>query len=293
MEIQSWRSANWHSGGPCSCSVWLGAADPVRSQEKEKEKVATQPQPAYVRVLLPRADAKLTIDDTATRQYGDNRLFVSPPLTPGKRYIYRLKAVWAPNNYTTITRVRDVTVEGGKEVQADLRAKDDAHPDDILVRYVPTPVDVVHAMLKLAEVGKDDVVFDLGCGDGRLVVEAVKKFGAKRGVGVDIDPERIKDSNETAKRGGVQDKVEFRKSDVLKIDDYSDASVVTLYMGNELNLALRPILQKSLKPGSRVVSHRFTMGNWKPDKSITMTGSDGARYDLHLWKITGDEAPKE
>jgi uncharacterized protein (TIGR03000 family) len=276
--------------------VWLGGIGSVQSQDNKEpappaagKTEATQPAPAYLRISLPRAEATLTIDDTQTRQYGRSRLFVSPPLDPGKRFTYKLVARWEPNNYTKITRRRDVTVEAGKETQVDLNVKDDKWPDDILVRYVPTPPEVVEAMLKLADVSKDDVVYDLGCGDGRLVVDAVKKFGAKRGVGVDLDPARIKDSNATAAAAGVQDKVEFRQADVLKIPDYSDASVVTLYMGEDLNQALRPILQKSLKPGSRVVSHRFTMGDWKPDKSISLI-VNGERYVLHLWKIGAGSA---
>jgi uncharacterized protein (TIGR03000 family) len=245
----------------------------------------TPVQPVKLRVLLPRNDAKLTIQGVSTTQLGDDRVFLSPPLDKGKEYTYTLSATWEPNNYTKITRTREVPVHAGQEVVADLRQADPQNPDKILIRYVPTPNEVVEAMLKLGNVGKDDVVFDLGCGDGRIVVTAVAKYGAKRGVGVDIDPERIKDSNITAKKASVTDKVEFRKEDVLTIKDYSDANVVMLYMGNDLNLALRPILQKTLKPGSRIVSHRFTMGDWKPDKTETIFDSQGTRYLIHLWTI--------
>src|SRR5262249_47538179 len=174
-----------------------------------------------------------------------------------------------PNNYTTITRTRQVGVRVGPEIIADLTKADEKNPDDIVVRYVPTPNQVVRAMLTLAGVGKDDVVYDLGCGDGRIVIEAVRSFGAKRGVGIDIDPERIRESKLNAARQHMENKVEFRRGDVLKIQDLSEATVVTLYMGNELNLQLRPILQKELKPGTRIVSHRFTMGDWKPLKTET------------------------
>jgi len=113
----------------------------------------------------------------------------------------------------------------------------------------------------------------------------VAKAEAKRGVGIDIDPLRIKESKANAKRVGVEDKVEFRLGDVLKVKDLSDATVVLLYMGDELNMQLRPILQKHLKPGARIVSHRFTMGDWKPLKTETITGKDGDKYQIHLWKI--------
>jgi uncharacterized protein (TIGR03000 family) len=256
--------------------LWSG---PAQSQEKDAKK------PAYVKVLMPQADASLKIDETLTKQQGMTRNFVTPPLEPGKKYSYTLTAKWEPNNYTKITRVREVPIVAGQETVADLTKADEKKPDDIVIRYVPTPWEVVEAMCKLGTVKKGDVVYDLGCGDGRIVVTAVEKFGAKRGVGVDIDPERIKDSKKTAKDHKVEDKVEFRMADVLKIDDYGDANVVMLYMGNDLNNALRPILRKVLKPGSRIVSHRFIMGDWKPDKSITVTDASGEEFKLHLWNI--------
>jgi uncharacterized protein (TIGR03000 family) len=259
---------------------------PVRGQ------APTGPAPATVRVLLPQDNASLTIEGKATQQTGGTRLFQSPPLDPAKNYTYTLVAKWMPNNYTTITRTRVVPVKAGATAEVDLRKADDKQPDDIFVRYVPTPNEVVEAMLKLGEVGDKDVVYDLGCGDGRIVVTAVSKFKAQRGVGVDLDPQRIKESRANAKAAGVEDKVEFRMEDVLKLKDIGDASVVMLYMGEDLNLRLRPILQKSLKPGSRIVSHRFTMGDWKPLKTITVKDKEGTEYKLHLWKVD-EEKPKK
>jgi len=253
--------------------------------DRAHAQAASPQRPATIRVHLPLASAQLMVDDTATRQTGPDRVFVSPPLDPGTNHVYMLKAVWQPNNYTTITRIRKVSVKAGQEVEADLRQADDNQPDKIVIRYVPTPTEVVEEMLKLAEVGKDDIVYDLGCGDGRIVVTAVEKFGAKRGVGVDLDPQRIQESKANALQHKVEGKVEFRQGDVLDITDLSNALVVTLYMSDDLNLRLRPILQKTLKPGARVVSHRFTMGDWKPLKTITVTDRDGEKYRLHLWKI--------
>jgi uncharacterized protein (TIGR03000 family) len=258
--------------------VWC-ATQTARPQQVPSERSAT------IRVHLPFANAQLTVDDVPTRQSGVDRVFVSPPLEAGKNHVYTIKAVWQPNNYVTITRTRKVSVKAGQEVEADLRQADEQQPDKIVIRYVPTPSEVVEAMLKLAEVGKDDVVYDLGCGDGRIVITAVEKFGAKRGVGVDLDPQRIQESKANAREHNVEGKVEFRQGDVLDIKDLSAASVVTLYMSDDLNLRLRPILQKTLKPGARVVSHRFTMGDWKPLKTITVTDRDGEKYRLHLWKI--------
>ncbi|HLW67105.1 MAG TPA: TIGR03000 domain-containing protein [Gemmataceae bacterium] len=240
---------------------------------------------AKMKVLLPESDASLTIEGMPTKATGEIRNFESPPLEPGKEYKYTLVAVIKPNNYTTITRKREVKVLAGKEVEVDMRENDPVHPDDAVIRFVPTPPDIVEAMIKLAGVGKDDVVYDLGCGDGRMVIAAVKQGGAKKGVGVDIDPQRVKEAKENAQKEGVADKVEIREGDALKVKDLSDATVVLLYMGNEFDLLLRPILQKQLKPGARIVSHRFTMGDWKPEKTETLTGKDGDRYLIHLWKI--------
>lgn len=133
------------------------------------------------------------------------------------------------------------------------------------VEFVPTPTKVVLEMLKIANVTKDDVVYDLGCGDGRIVITAAKLYGA-RGVGVDIDPFRIRESNENAAKEGVADRVKFFQGDLFQID-LREASVVTLYLLPELNVRLRPKLFRELNPGTRIVSHDFHMGDWKPDYS--------------------------
>lgn len=259
----------------------LGAAAlPAQDKDKDKEKKAIN-----LKVLLPREDATLLIDGKPTDKEGKIREFKSPAVEAGKAFTYTLQATIIPNNYTTIVRTRKIKVTGGGSYDVDMLQNDPKSPDDITIRFVATPPEVVEAMLKLAKVGKDDVVYDLGCGDGRMVISAVTKGGAKRGVGIDIDPDRVKESLANVKKAGVGDKVEIREGDILKVKDVSDASVILLYMGNELNEALRPILQKQLKPGSRIVSHRFIMGAWKPEKSETVTGTDGSKYDIHLWIV--------
>ena len=146
------------------------------------------------------------------------------------------------------------------------------------VPYVPTPQAVVDEMLKMAAITEKDVVYDLGSGDGRIVITAAKKYGA-RGVGVDIDPERVKEANANALLAGVTNRVKFVEQDLFTTD-LKDASVVTLYLLPAVNLKLRPKLWNELKPGARVVSHRFDMGDWKPEKTAVVEGST-----IYYWVI--------
>ena len=146
------------------------------------------------------------------------------------------------------------------------------------IHYVPTSGGVTDAMLKLANVTPADVVYDLGSGDGRIVIAAAKKYGA-RGVGIELDPALIKTATKNAVKAGVADKVSFIQADLFKAD-LSDATVVTLYLSNSINRRLASILQRQLKPGARIVSHRFDMGDWKPDADV---GLEGTR--VYLWTI--------
>jgi Ribosomal protein L11 methyltransferase (PrmA) len=139
------------------------------------------------------------------------------------------------------------------------------------VVYIPTPRQVVAAMLQMANVGKTDIVYDLGSGDRRIVIAAVKDFGAARGVGIEIDDVRIQEANENARRAGVSDRVAFRKQDIFETD-LTEATVVALYLLPALNLRLRPKLLAELKPGTRVVSHAFDMGDWDPADTRTVNG---------------------
>jgi ribosomal protein L11 methylase PrmA len=143
---------------------------------------------------------------------------------------------------------------------------------------VPTPNEVVNAMLKLAGVTKRDVVYDLGCGDGRIVITAAQQYGAQ-GVGIDIDPERIEEATENVKRAGVADRVKIIRGDLFEAD-INRATVVTLYLLTDLNLKLRPKLLRELKPGSRIVSHAFSMGDWKPERTLQVQGST-----VYLWRV--------
>src|ERR1700680_661581 len=155
------------------------------------------------------------------------------------------------------------------------------------VPYVPTTDLAVAAMLKLADVKKGDVVYDLGCGDGRIVIAAAKQLGA-RGVGIDINPERIREANENAKKAGVEKLVRFEENDLFEADIRA-ASVVTLFLLPEINLKLRPKLLRDLKPGTRIVSNTFDMGDWKPEKEATVGGGDAdyepLSHKLYLWIV--------
>ncbi len=156
------------------------------------------------------------------------------------------------------------------------------------VPYVPTTEKAVQEMLKLADVKKSDVVYDLGCGDGRIVIAAAKTYGA-HGVGIDINPERIKEARENAKKAGVEHLVRFQEADLFEAE-FRPATVVTLFLLSSVNLKLRPRLMEQLKPGTRLVSNTFDMGDWKPEKEVNVGDSGEEEYTglskrLFLWTI--------
>lgn len=144
--------------------------------------------------------------------------------------------------------------------------------------YVPTPQPVVDAMLQLAQVNNNDLIYDLGSGDGRIPITAAQRYGA-RGVGIDLNPERIQEANANLQRSGVGNNVEFRQQDLFKID-LSKASVVTLYLVPEVMTKLRPKLLQELRPGTRIVSHAFDMGDWKPQQVQEVDGRK-----IYLWVV--------
>ena len=152
-----------------------------------------------------------------------------------------------------------------------------------IVPYVPTPQEVVDRMLEMAQVKKGDVVYDLGSGDGRIVVTAAKKYGVKA-IGYEIDPQRIKESHENIKKAGVEKLVEIRQQDIRSVD-LSAASVLTMYLLPEVNLMIRPNIWKQMKPGSRIVSHDFDMGDWKPLKTEHIKDVSNWDHTLYLWHV--------
>jgi len=158
-----------------------------------------------------------------------------------------------------------------------------------LAPYVPTPQEVVDRMLTLAKVTKNDLVVDLGCGDGRIPITAAKVYGA-RGIGVDIDPQRIAEANANARKEGVSRLVTFKLENALTTD-VSSATVVTTYLLTASNLKLRPVLTRALKPGTRIVTHNFGFGDWTPEKVDTFTDSGNHRRTLYLWTADGIVRP--
>jgi uncharacterized protein (TIGR03000 family) len=257
---------------------------------------ASAQQPAgkvksVIKVTVPNEKAELSIEGLqkeTMKTTGTTREFESPELEGGKKFEYTFTVKFAPNNYTTITRTKTVVFNAGDAVVADLTK---TQPDDkVVIRFVPTPKDIADEMMKLAKVGKDDVVADLGCGDGQLVLAGIRA-GAKKGIGIDLDPKRIEEAKANAKAAKVEDKTEFKQGDALAVTakDMADVTVVAIYMSDEFGATIKPKLLSVLKPGTRIVSHRFLLGDWKPEKSVPITskepGFEGYDTQMHLWTV--------
>jgi len=235
-------------------------------------------------VTLPGFDADLVVNDKEIPGYEISRVFESEPLDAGNhRYVFTV--TWKPNSYTTTTRSKTVEFRSGETVNVDLTIDDPT--DRVRVIYVPTPADIAAAMVDLADIVADDVVYEPGCGDARITMAAIRA-GARRGICIDIDPERAEESNRNVVEAGFDNRIDVRQGDALDVKDLSDISVVFLYMGDHFNLLIRPVLWRDLKVGSRIVSHRFTMGDWEPEKTISLPSEFGGHYVLHLWTITDE-----
>ncbi len=255
----------------------------AQPEKKDEKKAEAKKVKSKIKVTVPQDDAELKIEDKATKPTGVTREFETPDLESGKLYEYTFSVTWRPNNYTTLTRTKSVEFKGGDDIVADLTKADPKVADKAVVRWVPTPDDIVEEMMKLGNVKKGDVAYEPGPGDGRMLIAAVKK-GAVKGVGIELDAEKAKEAKENVKKAGYEKVITINEGDALKAD-YSEATVVLLYMGNEFNNLLRPILEKQLKPGTRIISHRFVLGDWAPDKTIKVNGADGDEYTLHVWTV--------
>jgi uncharacterized protein (TIGR03000 family) len=233
-------------------------------------------------VTVPADETTLSMEGMPVDSVGRLRQFNTPPLDRGRTYRYRFIATWRPNGYTVMTRTKTVEFAGGADVVVDMTQEDPG--DRAEIRFVPTPPDVVMAMIELAEVRAGDVVYEPGCGDARITIAAVNA-GASKGVGIDLDERRVAEAEANVRAEQLEDRIEIRLGDALDIKDLARATVVFLYMGEEFDLLIRPILWKQLRVGSRVVSHRFMMGDWKPDRT-TQVVVDDQSYEVHLWTIT-------
>lgn len=245
---------------------------------------------ATIKVTVPERGYQETVvwlNGVEQKGTGATRTLTTPPIEAGKEVEFKVEALIEPNNYTKITRPRTVKLKAGDAVELDL-TKEDKKLDKIVVRWVPTPDDIVDKMAEMAKVTKDDVIFDPGCGDAVMLIRPVKKLGAKKGIGIEIDPKMVVKAEEKAKDAGVAERVVIKQGDILNEKDMAicaEASVVLIYIGDDLGARMAPVLQKLLKPGTRVVSHRFTLGDWAPDKTVKVTGADGDEYTLHYWEV--------
>ena len=270
-------------------TAWLVAlgghasAQPLAAARHALQATATRDRQATSRIVVtvPADDAELVVNGKPIAGAGTSRAFTGPVAAATERYTFTV--TWKPNGYTTMTRTKTVTIRRGQTARVDLAVEDPA--DRVRVIYVPTPDDVAAAMVDLARVGRDDVVYEPGCGDARITIGAIRA-GARRGICVDIDPKQARDSKANVAKAGFADRIDVREGDALDVKDLSDVSVVFLYMGDHFNLLIRPVLWRELKVGSRIVSHRFTMGDWKPDRTIAVTSDQTGLSEVHLWTIT-------
>jgi len=259
------------------------AGVPGKVQSTIKVAVPASPYKEYT--ANTSGDAELKVNGKVVAGSGTTREIKTEELKEGETYKYTISVTFGPNNYTIVTRSKTVSFKAGDAVTVDLTKADPASPDAVVVRWVPTPNDIVEKMLDMAGVTKDDVVYEPGPGDGRMLIAAAKK-GAKKCVGVEFDPKKTAEAQENVKKAGLADKISIRQGDALKVD-YGEANVILLYMGEQFNLALRPLFEKQCKPGTRIVSHRFLIGDWKPDKTIPVSSvsEPGYETELHLWVI--------
>ena len=238
-----------------------------------------------ITITMPQEDATLIVDGQPDVTFGAVRAIDSKRLPRRTQSTMTLTVQWKPNGYTEMTRTKQIRFAAGDPVTVDLSVD---QPDDrVKVIYVPTPQDVAEEMSRLANVGPSDVVYEPGCGDARITIAAIRR-GAQRGICIDIDEERARESQANVKAAGFAERIDVRHGDALDLKDLSQVSVVLLYMGEHFNLLIRPVLWRDLKVGSRVVSHAFGMGDWKPDQAIYFESDQGAAYQLYLWTITAD-----
>jgi uncharacterized protein (TIGR03000 family) len=253
-------------------------------------------QPARLRIFVP-TNATVEIEGVKTKQTGEERTFVSPALEVGKKYVYTVKATWTDAAGEKVVKEEAVRVTGGQETVVDLRPSVVNRPADkgrprLDAVFVASPPEAVDKMLEMANVTDQDTIYDLGCGDGRILIAAAKKYQAK-GVGIELDPLRVKDARDNVKKSGVDKLVTIREENFFKTADLDKATVVTLYLLPDVNEKLLPIVQKQCKPGTRIVSLDFRMGDWKPAREETVKDREGQEHTVFLWDVGQTEPKKE
>lgn len=279
-QVRSWSlfilTAGLITAGPTAASAAVPLEAAAQATIRSDRRVTSR-----VVVTVPAEDAELMVNGEAISGAGLSRTFETGPLPEGTQ-TYTVSVAWEPNTYTKMTRSKVVTFRAGEAVRVDLTVEDPA--DRVRVIYVPTPNEVAAAMIDLAGVSDRDVVYEPGCGDARITIAAIRS-GARRGICVDIDPERARESKANVETAGFADRIDVREGDALDVKNLSDVTVVLLYMGDHFNMLIRPVLWRELQTGSRIVSHRFLMGDWPPDKTISVSTDEGV-FELHLWTIT-------
>jgi uncharacterized protein (TIGR03000 family) len=239
------------------------------------------------KVLVPQADAELFIEKAPTKTQGKVREFDTPEMEAGKRYVYDFKVVWKPNKFTTITRTATRKFSAGDELNVDLTQ--DEGNDKTTVSLKPPTNDVIAELVKISNPTKDDIVFELGGSDARLLI-ASTKAGAKRAVGVQPDADRVKDQKDQIKKADLEGKIDIQPTDIREGRDYSEATIVFLYLGEEVNTAMQSVLLRDLKPGARIISYRFKMGNWTPTTTTPGVNADGDNFEIYTWVVAeGDK----
>jgi uncharacterized protein (TIGR03000 family) len=268
------------------------AQPPAAPQPPANPPPPAQPAAAVkskVKVTVPQDDADLSVEAKATNTKGKVREFDTPDMEAGKRYVYDFQVTWKPNTFTTVTRKATRKFTAGDAVEVDL-TKDEGN-DKAVVALKPPTDDVIAEAVKAAKLTKDDVVFDLGGADARLPIAAVKG-GAKRGVLVQPDATKATAAKEQVKKAELEGKVDVQPAEPAAGKDYAEAAVVFLYAGEEGNTALRPVLLRDLKPGARVISYRFKMGDWAPTATTPGVNADGDNYEIYTWTVTDADKQK-
>jgi uncharacterized protein (TIGR03000 family) len=265
----------------------LGLVAAALAQQPAAQPPAGKPMvKSKVKVIVPQDDAELVVEGKKTETRGKERLFDTPDLEQGTRYLYDFVVTWRPDKFTTVTRKSTRKFTGGQELTVDLT--NDEGNDKATTTLAAPSDDMIDELLKAAKITKDDVAFEPDFKDIRTLT-AVSKAGAKRAVGLTADADKAKAANEQIKAGMLEGKVEVVQAEPADGKDYAQGTVALLYLTEDRGQALLPVLLRDLKAGSRVVSLRFKLGDWPPATTTPAVNKDGVKYEVYTWTVT-DEA---